>query len=119
MSEWVEKAREWLERCLPEQEMEASLAALLEEVAQQWYEAFHRMMCERDEARAEVERLRKQLASEQRAAKAWEITNEANYEEVERLRGKLQRVRDAIKFAANSDGGLVAEIDNTLRGGEK
>ena len=37
--------------------------------------------------------------------------------EVERLRGKLQRVRDWLVFAANSDGGIVAEIDAALRGG--
>lgn len=34
--------------------------------------------------------------------------------EVERLRAKLQTVRDWIKFAANSPGGLVADIDEVL-----
>jgi hypothetical protein len=80
------------------------------------------------EARAEVERLRKDTPT---AGQEWARAEayrqllqlqskraEKAESEVERLRGKLQRVRDAIKFAANSDGGLVAEIDDALRGGE-
>ena len=35
-------------------------------------------------------------------------------EACEELRGKLQRVRDWMKFQANSDGGIVAEIDGVL-----
>jgi len=31
------------------------------------------------------------------------------------IRDKLRRVRDQIKFAANSPGGVVAEIDDVLR----
>lgn len=34
--------------------------------------------------------------------------------EVVRLRGKLNRIIDVIKFAANSNGGLVAEIKHAL-----
>ena len=36
------------------------------------------------------------------------------YEELGRLRAKLYRVVDAIRFAANSEGGLCAEIEATL-----
>ena len=32
------------------------------------------------------------------------------------LRAMLQRTRDFLKFAANSDGGIVAEIDRALKG---
>lgn len=35
-------------------------------------------------------------------------------DEIERLEAKLRRVRDWIKFAANSENGIVAEIDETL-----
>lgn len=34
--------------------------------------------------------------------------------EADRLRAKLERVRDFLAFHANSDGGLVAEIDHVL-----
>lgn len=34
--------------------------------------------------------------------------------EIERLQAKLRRVRDWIKSAANSENGIVAEIDDTL-----
>ena len=34
--------------------------------------------------------------------------------DIERLRGKLQRVRDWLKFQANADAGIVAEIDGVL-----
>ena len=35
-------------------------------------------------------------------------------DEAERLRARLQRVRDWLKYAANSPGGVVAEIDMEL-----
>ena len=35
------------------------------------------------------------------------------------LRRKLQRVRDSLKFSANSEGGIVAEIDEVLRTSEQ
>jgi len=36
--------------------------------------------------------------------------------EVAFLRAKLQRVRDWLKYAANSEGGIVADIDDVLEG---
>jgi hypothetical protein len=145
-SEWaVEKAREWLDsHCDAFGNVYAgdvdSLAALLEEVdgmarsetlvkccvcenADAPRPDCECVICtvakanrEREEARAEVERLRAYVGSEMTRS---DFRTAADMRaEVERLRGKLQRVRDAIKFAANSDGGLVAEIDDALRGGE-
>jgi len=38
--------------------------------------------------------------------------------EIERLQGKLRRTRDYLKFAANSPGGIVAEIDDVLKTAE-
>ena len=35
-------------------------------------------------------------------------------DEIERLQAKLRRVRDWIKFASNSFGGIVSEIDDIL-----
>lgn len=35
-------------------------------------------------------------------------------EEAHRLRTKLRRIRDRLKFAANSEGGMVAEIDEVI-----
>ena len=32
---------------------------------------------------------------------------------------KLQRVRDWLKYAANSEGGIVAEIDAAIEGGRR
>lgn len=49
----------------------------------------------------EINRLREELAAAQSGTKY--------------LRSKLQRVRDSLKFAANSPGGLVAEIDAALK----
>ena len=34
--------------------------------------------------------------------------------EAHRLRNKLRRIRDLLKFAANSEGGVVAEIDEVI-----
>lgn len=36
----------------------------------------------------------------------------------DRLQGKLRRSRDYLKFAANSHGGIVAEIDDVLKTAE-
>ena len=81
------------------------------------------------ELESEVERLRL-IEDAHVSCEGWPRERTLRAEaEVERLRAKLQRVRDAIKFVANSDGGLVAEIDDSLtrtpiaraalRGGEK
>jgi hypothetical protein len=38
--------------------------------------------------------------------------------EIERLQAKLSRVRDWIKFAANAEGGIAAEIDDAAEAKE-
>jgi septal ring factor EnvC (AmiA/AmiB activator) len=47
----------------------------------------------------------------------WDEVKEALKDRIrqrDEARGKLRRVRDWLKFAANSEGGIVAEMDHTL-----
>lgn len=60
-----------------------------------------------EEAIEEIERLEKDIA------KQWAMAKEAEIIGVKAIR-KLRRVRDFLKFNANSEGGVVAEIDDFI-----
>jgi len=64
----------------------------------------------------EVERLRAELDDIQQATEV--VAPGIVQDEVERLREKLSRIRDWLKYAANSEGGIVAEIDGALTAAE-